>query len=222
MTQMLHLVKIHDRFTDLANRLHHWFTDLANRLHDRFTDLANRLHNRFTDLANRLHDRFTDLANRLHDLFTDLANRLHDLFTDLANRLHDRITTLPRSPLQPPSSLAPEAAGAHSLDVELQLPGGGTLAQAVTVDVVDLLSGTAIDPSDYAFTSPTLSFPAGSAAGTQSVSLSLVDDNLVEGDETIDLQLTNLVDGTGDQVSLVSPSDHTVTITIYDCQPMET
>ena len=94
----------------------------------------------------------------------------------------------------------------HTLSVVLEIPGGGMLEQDVSVDVVDLLSGTATasGPSDdYSLATQTLTFPAGSTHGTtRSIDLPVINDTRVEGGETIDASLDNLVDGTGGQATL--------------------
>lgn len=67
-------------------------------------------------------------------------------------------------------------------------------AGATTVDVM-VNGGSATSGSDYTFTSPTtISFPAGSSA-PQTVSVTLTDDALNEGNETIDFQLQNPTNG---------------------------
>jgi large repetitive protein len=108
---------------------------------------------------------------------------------------------------------AGEDAGTYAVDVTLTVSGGGTLASDVTVDIADLLTGSATSGgSDYSFTSPTtLTFAAGSGDATQSATVTIVADTVTEGDETVDLDLTTLVDTTG-QVTIVAPSGHVLTI----------
>lgn len=105
-----------------------------------------------------------------------------------------------------------ESAATHTVDVALDIPGGGILGQPVSVDVVDLLSGSASQPGDYTFNTQTVTFPIGAASGSQTVGMSVSDDSDVEGDETVKLGLTNLNDGTSGQISIAAPDDHTVTI----------
>ncbi len=82
------------------------------------------------------------------------------------------------------------------------------------MQVVDLLSGTATQGAgnDYTYVSPTVvTFAAGSVNGaTQSVNLNPLDDPLVEGTETVNLQLQNV---TGPATILATDEDHRVDIT---------
>jgi hypothetical protein len=117
------------------------------------------------------------------------------------------------------ASSADESAGTVDVGLTLDIPGGGGLISDVTVDVDDLLSGSATPGAgnDYSFTDPTtVTFPAGSPAGTtRNVSLTIRDDAVLEPDETVDLQLTNLVDPWG-QTSLGTPLQHRLTIVNND------
>mgnify|MGYP003572259274 CR=1 FL=1 len=115
-------------------------------------------------------------------------------------------------------SLASEAAGTHSVAVTLSIAGGGTLASNVTIDVDDLLTGSAsAGGSDYTFADPTtVTFPAGSTDGTsQSITLTIIDDAILEEDETLNLQLTNLNDPNG-QATIGTKADHQVVIADND------
>jgi hypothetical protein len=98
--------------------------------------------------------------------------------------------------------------------VELQLAPGDELAISLTVDVIDLGSGTATDPDDYTLSVSQVTFPAGSVNGdTQDASVLVESDNLVEGDETVDLELRNLVAPTRTDAAIDAANDlHTVTI----------
>ena len=51
---------------------------------------------------------------------------------------------------------------------------------------------------------------------TKTHSFLLIDDNLVEGDETIDLRLENLVDGTNGQVTIAPPAERQIVIVDND------
>jgi hypothetical protein len=100
--------------------------------------------------------------------------------------------------------------------------GAGTLGQAVSVHVQDLLTGTATaGGTDYAFTSPpTLTFAAGSSSATQNATLVLNNDTIVEGTETVNLALDTLSDPTG-QVALGGTLAHTVSITDNDTATLQ-
>jgi hypothetical protein len=104
--------------------------------------------------------------------------------------------------------------GKHTVTLKLNLPTG-SLASDVTVDVDDLLLGTASAGGiDYTLTDPTpITFPAGSVDGaTKSFDIAIVDDSLAEVDETIKLQLTTIAGG-GGQVMIGTNNTHQVTIT---------
>ena len=84
----------------------------------------------------------------------------------------------------------------------------------MTVDVVDLLTGTATAAgTDYTFATPTqVTFAAGAADGaTETVTLTIINDALTEAAEDIDLleQLQNI---SGPATILGTNEDHTVTI----------
>ena len=82
---------------------------------------------------------------------------------------------------------------AHLISLRLTIPGGGVLGQDVSIDIVDDGTGSAQSGVDYSlFTPVTVTFAAGSIDGaTQSVTLSILEDEQVEGDETVVLRLTN-------------------------------
>ena len=91
----------------------------------------------------------------------------------------------------------------------LTVPGGGSLTTPLTVDVVDAGGGSATSPGDYAFAMQTVTFPIDSIGGAaQSVNLTVMDDDRVEGSESLNLTLTN-VSSPG---VIAAPSDHAVTI----------
>ena len=109
------------------------------------------------------------------------------------------------------ASPASEAGGAHMVQVRLSSPGT-TLAAPVMVDVVDAGTGSAASGTDYvAFGTQTVTFAAGSGDGdTQPVTLTVSDDLLAEGDETVDLQLQNVV---GPGATIGGQTTHELTIT---------
>ncbi len=93
------------------------------------------------------------------------------------------------------------------------------LGAALSVDVVDVGGGSAASGADYiAVGTQTLTFPIGSTNGTiLNASLTPNDDGDVENNETVNLQLQNLV-GTG---SIGTQFAHTVTITENDSATVE-
>ena len=91
----------------------------------------------------------------------------------------------------------------------------------MTVSIVDLLSGDAINPTDFSLSSTTVTFPIGSGNGaTETIDLVPVDDDLVEGNETVDLQLQSPTSLNG-QVTVGANSDQTITIDDEDAATVE-
>jgi hypothetical protein len=114
-----------------------------------------------------------------------------------------------------------EAAGSQSITATLTVPGGGTLANTVTVQVSDSGNGNASSGNDYASFGPTtLTFNAGSVNGaTQSATLTIIDDLLVEGSETVVFSLGNVTGpaGLGNINSqIVTLSDNDVATFVFD------
>jgi hypothetical protein len=100
----------------------------------------------------------------------------------------------------------------RSVAVRLQVPGGGTLSETVTLAVVVRSTSTA-GSSDFTLVTPSLTFPAGSGDGaTQNIQLNLTQDGVIESLETIVLGL-ELSPGSLSGVSLGSGNTHTVSIT---------
>lgn len=119
-----------------------------------------------------------------------------------------------------------EADAPHTVTVQLNLSADAAAldapmtVDAITVDVLDLLSGDATGlGNDYTYTSPTtVTFAAGSLDGaTQMVTLNILEDGDTEPDETIALQLQNV---TGLATILGGSEDHEVTILDDDDVPL--
>ncbi|GAG23060.1 unnamed protein product, partial [marine sediment metagenome] len=112
------------------------------------------------------------------------------------------------------SATADEIAGNHAVTVELTV-ATGTTPSAITVDVTDVGGGTATADADYtAVGTVTLTFPAGSASGaTQTFNLAVLGDTDVEVNETVNLQLNNVI---GTQAVLGAQATHEATITDDD------
>jgi hypothetical protein len=91
------------------------------------------------------------------------------------------------------SSATVDESTALDIVVTLSL-SSGSLGSPVTVDVVDLTTGTATSGTDYtAFGTQTVTFPIGSVDGaTQTVTLTPTDDTDVEGNETVNFDLQNV------------------------------
>lgn len=89
------------------------------------------------------------------------------------------------------AQLVDESAGTVSFDVGIANPDPNN-ATSVQVFVT---GGTATSGQDYVFSSPTtVTFPAGSSA-LQPVSITIVDDNIAEGNELISFGLSNATNG---------------------------
>ncbi len=112
------------------------------------------------------------------------------------------------------SSVVIEAMGDHAVDVVLDITSGGTLSESVTVNVSDLLIGSAQTPQDYTLESSSVTFGAGSGdKSRRQVDLGIVVDEILEEEETVRLGLSVDGDGIGGAVALATPSEHDVTIT---------
>lgn len=104
------------------------------------------------------------------------------------------------------SSPAAESIGTTSATVTLSAASG----QNVTVPLV--AAGTATSGTDYALSTTTVTIPAGSTTGT--VSVSVTDDDLYEGTETIALSFGTLVNaGSG------TPATATLSLSDNEAQP---
>src|SRR5947208_13175801 len=118
------------------------------------------------------------------------------------------------------TSSVTENGGGQSIDVTLTITGSGTgtftLAPGVTLtaDVVDAGTGTATNGDDYdAFGTQTVTFDSGATTGTtQDVTLSPVNDRLLEGNETVNLTLQNL-GNTSNVSAALDNTANTTTIT---------
>lgn len=118
------------------------------------------------------------------------------------------------------TSAAEDTAGTLTIPVVLSIPGGGTLVNPVSFDVIDAGTGTATAGTDFTFSPATLTFPAGSANGaTQTVTLAVTADTDVEPDETVVLSLINLNAG-GGVVAFGALTTHTVTLVNDDIPPV--
>ena len=101
-------------------------------------------------------------------------------------------------------------SGTVDLTITLGTAAGVTLQDALTVDLNALASSTGLDPADYSFSSADVIFDAGDGNGeTRTITLTPVDDDLVEGNETVDAEIS-LPDNLDSQVSVTGtqPDDH--------------
>ena len=111
------------------------------------------------------------------------------------------------------SSTTVDETTAHTLDIELELDPGESLAVDVQVTVADAGSGSATSGVDYmSFADQTIVFASGSANGARStITLEPLGDSEIEGNETAELSLT-----IGSGVQLKGSATHVVNITDDD------
>jgi hypothetical protein len=115
-----------------------------------------------------------------------------------------------------------EGGGAQTIAVVLEALPDVTLAADVSVDVVDLLTGSGSSGSDYAvFGTQTVTFSAGSGAGaTQFITLVVQDDALLEGVESVELSLQKLSTTLDGQVGLCGCFVSSVVAIVDDDMPL--
>lgn len=99
-----------------------------------------------------------------------------------------------------------EAGGSHTLTLSITNPSATT---ATTVDVA-LTGGTGTNADINTYATTEVEFAAGSSAN-ETVALTITDDILAEGDETLVFSLQNV--GGGESARLGSPAQYTLTIT---------
>ncbi|MCU0479747.1 MAG: DUF11 domain-containing protein [Anaerolineae bacterium] len=111
------------------------------------------------------------------------------------------------------SAIINENAGTLTIDVQVFIPAGFNLTGDITLTISDSLGGTATSGTDYSAFAPVIltfidaPFVAGTTY-TQSVTLTILDDTLTEGVETVDFGITGISGG----VELVSPAQFTAII----------
>jgi hypothetical protein len=97
------------------------------------------------------------------------------------------------------------------VQVRLLIPGGGTLSEAVTVNIA--AAGTAQSGADYTLGVTSVTFAAGSGhLSTRDLPLTIVNDEVLETSETIELVASLAGDGIGGQVVLGQVSRHVASI----------
>jgi hypothetical protein len=106
-----------------------------------------------------------------------------------------------------------EFSGRHTIDVILTVANGGTLGADLTVDVIELVADSTATSADYSLDTGSVTFAAGSGNGeVRTIDLTVFLDDVMEDDETVNLQLQIAGGGIGDQVAVGSPNRHLVTI----------
>lgn len=94
-----------------------------------------------------------------------------------------------------PAHSSSEGAGTIQIGISLTTSGNGVAGQGAlshdySVSVSDLLNGTALAGSDYSYTQQTITFSSGDTGSTKTVNLTIHDDTLQEGPETVQLGLS--------------------------------
>ncbi|MDX2077623.1 MAG: choice-of-anchor Q domain-containing protein [bacterium] len=111
------------------------------------------------------------------------------------------------------SAVINENAGTLTIDVQVFIPPLYNLTGDITLTISDSLGGSATSGTDYTAFAPVIltfvdaPFVAGTTY-TQSVTLTVLDDTLTEGVETVDFGITGISGG----VELVSPAQFTAII----------
>ena len=106
-------------------------------------------------------------------------------------------------------SISEGNAGTKTYTATISVTPAPTAALTVQV-VADAANSTALNPSDYTFSTQTLTFAAGQTS--QTVTVTVNGDTTPEADETVQLKLTNA--GTGSAIG--GPATHVLTITNDD------
>ena len=112
------------------------------------------------------------------------------------------------------ASSASEGDGSVTFNVSVEFPGSVVLTTDTNV-TISIANGTAVSGADFDVVSDfNVTIPAGSLNGSETFSLSVVDDNIFEGSETLS------VGGTAASLT-VNPSSVTVTIQDNDAEPTQ-
>jgi len=105
-------------------------------------------------------------------------------------------------------------SGAESGDISGSLVYTGETTTAAGTATVNLTAGTATATTDFTATPITVNIPAGTTTGqTLSFSIPVVNDTLLEGDETISAALGTITPGAGDTITAGAQTTATATIT---------
>jgi hypothetical protein len=106
-----------------------------------------------------------------------------------------------------------EANGTHTVQVVLGVSNHGSLSEPIVVNIAALPDSTALTPDDFSLDAASVTFEAGSQDGaTRTVALTIQEDELMEEQETINLQLS--VEGEGiDGAVMPGMATHNVTVT---------
>ncbi len=102
-----------------------------------------------------------------------------------------------------------------SVTLTLNMPGAETLEKDLTIDLIS--AGVDALPADFSFPTTFVTFLAGEGNGTQkTLTLSAQNDDLVEGDQDVDVSVDTLVDDFDGQVSVTNAGAETITIVDVD------
>ena len=112
-------------------------------------------------------------------------------------------------------SLVEEDAGTHQIGIVLSVPEGIQIDNDITVDILSS-DGSADPQSDYDEVNEVVVFNEGAIDGTKrSIELTIFEDNVVEGPETIVLELTRI---SGPALISSTAQRHTVTLSDFVLQ----
>lgn len=172
----------------------------------------------FTPLQDTLVEGQESVRLRLQNLNTTLDGRVSTINTDSVVTIIDNDTA---SLVIQSTAEASEQSGPQTIVVTLRTSDGSggtaTLAPGVslTANVADTSGGTATSGSDYTnFGTQQVSFAAGATDGTTAtISISAINDSLVEGTETVQLRLQDLNSTLGTQATL---GNATYTLSVVD------
>ena len=166
--------------------------------------------------ADSIVERDESFSAALGDVTGLLSPELVDAITIISREASGNIRNddTARISFAAPASDVLELTGRHVVDVVLNVSNGGVLSEDVAVMINDLRSGTATSPGDYTLDTTMVTFPAGSSDGdTRSVLLTLVRDDVMEVDETVQLMLSVVGDGIGGNVTDNVGAAHLMTVT---------
>lgn len=123
------------------------------------------------------------------------------------------VASLPQTSVQFSSSSSTVSEGVGTTTLVLSITNPST-TDATSVDVfISGGTGSAADINNY--TTQTVTFPAGSSAN-QTVTITVNDDSLVEGNETIQFGLQNITGGNNNSAIASGTTTNTLTITDND------
>ncbi len=102
-----------------------------------------------------------------------------------------------------------------TVTLTLNMPGAETLEKDLTIDLTS--AGVDALPADFSFPTTFVTFLAGEGNSTQkTLTLAAQNDDLVEGDQDVDVSVDTLADDFDGQVSVTNTDAETITIVDVD------